>query len=276
MEHEVHLRKPYPTDVSDEEWAFVAPYLTLMNEDAPQRRYDLREVFNTVRWIVRAGAPWRRLPTNFPPWEAVYQQTQRWIKAGCFEAMVHDLRALLRWSVGRADQPTAVVIDSATRQSTPESGHRAGYDGHKKRTGSKIHAAVDTLGELLVLHVTPANASDRAQVAALAEEVQTVTGQTVELGFVDQGYSRVKFLGHAIQRAMLRFYTGETGASRSKWYCRVPNDKCSWIWRADGARTADARRRLPSQLESNQAPRMVIRGRTATRVSVSRRAGSTV
>ena len=82
-----------------------------------------------------------------------------------------------------------MIINSATRQSTPESGHRAGYDGHKKRKGSKIHAAVDTLGELLVLHVTPANASDRAQIAALAEEVQVVTGQTVEVGFVDQGYT---------------------------------------------------------------------------------------
>jgi transposase len=189
MEKQVSSRKPYPTDVSDEEWAFVAPYLTLMSEDAPQRRYDLREVFNALRWIVRAGAPWRLLPTNFPPWQAVYQQTQRWIAAGCFAAMVHDLRVLLRWSVGRADQPTAVIIDSATRQSTPESGHRAGYDGHKRRTGSKIHAAVDTLGELLTLHVTPASASDRAQIAALAEEVQAVTGQTVEVGFVDQGYT---------------------------------------------------------------------------------------
>ncbi len=189
MEKQVSSRKPYPTDISDEEWAFVASYLTLMSEDAPQRRHDLREVFNALRWIVRAGAPWRLLPTNFPPWEAVYQQTQRWLAAGCFEAMVHDLRVLLRWSVGRADQPTAVIIDSATRQSTPESGHRAGFDGHKRRSGSKIHAAVDTLGELLALRVTPANASDRAQVAALAEDVQTVTGQTVELGFVDQGYA---------------------------------------------------------------------------------------
>jgi transposase len=187
METQVLPRKPYPTDVSDEEWAFVAPYLTLMSDDAPQRRHDLREVFNALRWIVRAGAPWRLLPTNFPPWQAVYQQTQRWIAAGCFEAMVHDLRAMLRWSAGRADHPTAVIIDSATRQSTPESGHRAGYDGHKRREGSKIHVAVDTLGELLVLHVTPASASDRAQVAALVEDVQAVTGGTVELGFVDQG-----------------------------------------------------------------------------------------
>ncbi len=94
-------RKPYPSDVSDEEWAFVAPYLTLVREDAPQRTHDLREVFNALRWIVRAGASWRMLPHDFPPWEAVYQQTRRWIAAGVFEAMVHDLRALLRLGEGR-------------------------------------------------------------------------------------------------------------------------------------------------------------------------------
>lgn len=192
MEKHVHPRKPYPTDVSDEEWAFVAPYLSLIRADVPQRRHDLREVYNALRWIVRAGAPWRMLPHDFPRWEAVYQQTQRWLKAGCFEAMVQDLRVLLRWSAGRADQPTAVIIDSATRQSPPESGHRAGYDGHQKRKGSKIHVAVDTLGEVLALQVTPANASEREQVAALAAGGQPVTGQTVEVGFVDQGYTGEK------------------------------------------------------------------------------------
>jgi transposase len=103
--------------------------------------------------------------------------------------MVHDLRAMLRWAAGRTAQPTAVIFDSATRQSTPESGHRAGYDGYKRRNGSQIHLAVDTLGELLTLLVTPATAQDRAQVAALAAAVQEVTGQHVELGFVDQSYT---------------------------------------------------------------------------------------
>ena len=103
--------------------------------------------------------------------------------------MVHDLRAMLRWADGRADQPTAVIFDSATRQSTPESGHRAGYDGYKRRKGSKIHLAVDTLGHLLAVLVTPANAQERAQVAALAAAVQEATGQTVEVAFVDQGYT---------------------------------------------------------------------------------------
>jgi transposase len=186
---ETQARKPYPTDVSDEEWAFVAPYLTLMDPAAPQRRHDLREVFNALRWIVKAGAPWRLLPTNFPPWQAVYQQTRRWIAAGCFEAMAHDLRAILRWADGRADDPTAVILDGRTVQSTPESGARAGWDGHKRRKGSKTHAAVDTLGHLLALVVTPADVQERAQVAALAAAVQAATGDNVELAYVDEGYT---------------------------------------------------------------------------------------
>lgn len=186
---ETQLRQPYPTDVTDDEWAFVAPYLTLMEPDAPQRRHDLREVLNALRWIVRTGAQWRMLPTNFPPWAAVYQQTQRWIKAGCFDAIVHDLRVLLRWAAGRADDPTAVILDGRTVQSTPESGARAGYDGDKRRKGRKTHLAVDTLGYLLALVVTPANAQERHQVAKLAAAVQAATGETVEVAFVDEGYT---------------------------------------------------------------------------------------
>jgi transposase len=181
-------RKPYPSDVTDEEWAFVAPYLALMRDDAPQRHHDLREVFNGLRYLVRTGAPWRLLPHDLPPWAAVYQQTQRWLKAGVFEAVAHDLRALLREAQGRAPQPTAVVLDARTVQSTPESGARAGYDGHKRRKGAKTHAAVDTLGHLLALAVTPASTDERTQVGALAARVQEVTGQAVELAFVDQGY----------------------------------------------------------------------------------------
>jgi transposase len=182
-------RKPYPSDVSDEEWAFVAPYLALVREDAPQRTHDLREVFNGLRWIVRSGAPWRMLAHDFPPWEAVYQQTQRWLSAGAFEAMVHDLRALLRLAKGRDKEPTAAILDSRTLRSTPENGNRSGYDGAKRKRGSKVHAAVDTLGHLLALHVTAANEQDREQVEVLAEAIQEATGENIELAYVDQGYT---------------------------------------------------------------------------------------
>jgi len=120
-------RKSYPSDVSDEEWAFVAPYLALVREDAPQRNHELREIFNGMRWIVRTGSAWRYMPHDLPPWEAVYQQTRRRLSAGVFEAMVHDLRILLRLSGGRASEPTAAILDSRTLRSTPESGSRGGY-----------------------------------------------------------------------------------------------------------------------------------------------------
>jgi transposase len=182
-------RKPYPSDVSDEEWAFVAPYLTLMTLDAPQREHDLREVFNALRYLVRAGCSWRMLPNDLPPWYTVYQQAQRWLAAGSFEAIVHDLRVMLRLAGGRDAQPSAAIFDSRTMQSTPESGTRAGYDGHKRKKGSKVHMAVDTLGHLLALHVTPANEQERAQVEELAKAVQEATDGHVELAWVDQGYT---------------------------------------------------------------------------------------
>lgn len=182
-------RKPYPSDVTDDEWTFALQYLVLMREDAPQREHDLREVFNALRWLVRAGAPWRFLPGDFPPWAAVYQQGQRWLAAGVFEAMTHDLREILRLAEGRKAHPSAVILDSRTIQSTPESGGRAGYDGAKRRKGSKVHMAVDTLGHLLALHVTPADEQDRDQVGKLSREVQKITEKSVELAYVDQGYT---------------------------------------------------------------------------------------
>ena len=195
-------RKPYPSDVSDEEWHFVAPYLALVREDAPQREHDLREVFNGLRWIVRTGSAWRYMPHDLPQWEAVYQQTQRWLNAGVFEQMVHDLRILLRLSKRRASDPTAAVLDSRTLRSTPESGHRGGYDGHKRKKGSKVHAAVDTLGHLLALRVSPANEDDRKEVGKLCEEIQEATGETVELAYVDQGYTGEKASGAAAEHGI--------------------------------------------------------------------------
>jgi len=105
-----------------------------MDEQAPQLKHSLREIFNASRWLVRAGCPWQMLPNDLPPWPAV--------------------------------------------QSTPESSGRAGFDGHKKRKGSKVHVAVDTLGHLLALKVTAANEQDRAPVAELSHALQKVTGRT--------------------------------------------------------------------------------------------------
>ena len=239
-------RKPYPTDVSDEEWAFVAPYLALVREDAPQRAHDLREVFDALRWIVRAGAPWRMLPHDFPPWEAVYQQTQRWINAGIFEAMVHDLRELLRLALGRAPDPTAAVLDSRTLRSTPESGHRGGYDGAKRKKGSKVHLAVDTLGHLLALRLTPATEQDRAQVGELAEAVQEATGESVELAYVDRGYAGEAPAADAASRGIALEVVKHLGAK--KGFVLLPRRwvvERSFAWATRFRRLAKDYERLP-------------------------------
>ena len=182
-------RKPYPSDVSDEEWALVAPYLTLLPENAGQRDHPLREAFNGLRYVVRYGVAWRAMPNDLPPWHAVYDQARRWLRAGCFEMLTQDLRAVLRLAQGRTEEPSAAVLDSRTLRSTPESGGRAAWDGHKRTRGSKLHLAVDTLGHLLALHVTPANADDRSAVSTLAEAVQDATGESVDLAYADQGYT---------------------------------------------------------------------------------------
>lgn len=116
------------------------------------------------------------LPNNLPPWRAVQQQAQRWPRAGSFETMAHDLRAVVRLLQKRAEQPSAVIPDGRTLQSSPESGAQAGYDGYKRKKGSKVHIAVNTLGNLLALAVTPANEQERAQVGELAAQVQAATG----------------------------------------------------------------------------------------------------
>lgn len=240
-------RRPYPSDVTDDEWSFVAPYLILLPLEAKQRTHDLREVFNGLRWIVRAGAPWRLLPNDFPEWPVVYQQTQRWIAAGSFEAIVHDLRVLLRLADGRKAQPTAAIFDSRTLQSTPESGQRAGYDGHKRKKGSKLHMAVDTLGNLLAMHVTPANEQDRDQVGELARAVQEVTGKQVEIAFVDQGYTGEKVSQaakeHEIQLQVIKHDEARRGFMLlpRRWVVER-----SFAWMARFRRLAKDYERLPA------------------------------
>lgn len=141
----MNARQPYPTDVKDDEWEFVAPYLTLLPLNAAQRVHDLREVFNALRYLVKGGLPWRLLLHDCPPRYTVYQQTRRWFRAGCFDAMAHDLRGLLRLAAGREAEQTAATFDSWTLQSMPESGARAGNDGAMRRSVGDQNDAHDPI-----------------------------------------------------------------------------------------------------------------------------------
>ena len=155
------------------------------------------------------------MPHDLPPRAAVYQQTRRWMAAGVFATIVHDLRVLLRLGAGRNPRPTAAILGSRTPQSTPESGGRAGYDGPKRKQGSKIHLVVDTLGGLPALHATPADAQDRGRVERLAAAIQAATGGTVEAAFVDQGYTGAQpaadAAGHGIRLEVVKLPEAKRG-----------------------------------------------------------------
>ena len=189
------------------------------------------------------------MPGDLPPWTAVYQQTQRWMRAGVFEILVEDVRSLLREFAGRKPQPTAMIVDSRTLQSTPESGARAGYDGAKRRKGSKVHAAVDTLGHLLALHVTAASEQDRAQIDRLAEEVQQITGRSVELAYVDQGYTGQTAADAAAQHGIQLQVVKHTEAKRG--FVLLPRRwvvERSFAWAARFRRLAREYERLNQSL----------------------------
>ncbi len=160
--------------------------------------------------------------------------------------MVHDLRVLIRVASGRAPQPSAVIFDGRTVQSTAESGARAGDDGHKRRKGSKTHLAVDTLGMLLAVHVTPANARERAQVATLAAAVQAMTGEQVEVAFVDQGYrgeaAEQAAAEHGIRLEVVKLPEAKKGFVLLPWRWVVER---SFAWMAKFRRLARDYERLP-------------------------------
>lgn len=161
-------RKAYPSDVSDDEWAFVAPHLTLMTEDAPQRTYPLREMFNALRWLVRAGACWRMLLHDLPrgKWSISKPNAGYGRAALKLSSMTCvNCCALPRGARHSPQEPSSLGGRCKARR------RAAGVPGMMAISASggwKVHMAVDMLGHLLALLVTPANEQERAQVVALA------------------------------------------------------------------------------------------------------------
>lgn len=156
----VHLRRPYPTDLTDEEWKYLSPLLPAEKPRGRPRMHSVREICDAIFYVVRGGCPWRMLPHDFPPWSTVYYWFRRWRLDGLWQRMLVALRRATRRKEGRDLEPSAAIVDSQSVRIAEESGGIKGYDTAKNVPGRKRHLLVDTSGLLLAGRVTPASISD--------------------------------------------------------------------------------------------------------------------
>ena len=153
-------RKPYPTDLTDEQWATLKPRLPPEQPRGAPRTVDLREILNALLYLAHTGCQWRFLPHDFPPWQTVYDYFQHWRDDGTWERLNRELRIEVRQAAGKDGEPSAAILDSQSIKSTETSGAR-GFDAGKLIKGVKRHVLVDTLGMLLCIVVLTANVQDR-------------------------------------------------------------------------------------------------------------------